>query len=309
MANFKNYDELIKMVAGIESRVVVPGANNEEALSAVKGALENDLISAGILLGDTDAVKKTASEVGLSLDKFEIMHVPDQIEMCKTAVDLIAQKKGDFLIKGLVNTSDFVRAILNKEKGLVPEGALLTHLALMETANYHKLFAISDSAILISPDLAQKVKIIRNAVDVLRAIGIEEPKVSVVCPVEKVNPKITSTLHAQGLVDMYKNGDIKNCVVEGPYDVYITLSKKLAEEKGIVNSRVAGEADLLLMPDLNAANITYKSISFFGEGYKGATILVGANVPVVLPSRADSSATKLHSIALATYLKGKVIHK
>ena len=149
----------------------------------------------------------------------------------------------------------------------------------------------------------QKSKILRNSVEMMRQLGVDLPKVSVVCPVEKVNPGIPSTLDAEALVKMNKAGTLKNCVVEGPYDIYISFSKELAAEKGIKGAQVPGETDIALFPDLDSANPVYKCLSFFGAGMKSATLLAGCNIPVILPSRTDSPVTKLHSIALACFLK------
>ncbi|MGB2579996.1 phosphate butyryltransferase [Elusimicrobium simillimum] len=300
---FKNFADLINQVKGKSNRVVVPGANNSEALEAIKMADENGLISSGILIGPTATVKEMMAKVGLKEDKFTFIECTDVPTMCNLAVQQIVEGKGDFLVKGLVDTKYYMKAILNKEAGLVPEGAILTHFVLFETSRYKKMFAVSDSAILISPTLEQKVKIIDNAVGVLNKLGVQTPKVSMVCPVEKVNEKIPSTVDANALVEMNKEGKIKNCVVEGPYDIYMTFSKELAAEKGITNAQVPGDVDLAVFPDLDAANPVYKTLAFFAEGVKAAAVLVGSKIPVVLPSRADAPEVKLNSIALCSFLK------
>lgn len=293
----------MKSVRGRPNRVIVPGANNAEVLEACKMGVENKLISGGILIGPEGEVKKHSEEVGINPAAFEISNETDSGKMCDTAVELIRDKAGDFLVKGLVDTRFYMKAILRKDIGAVREGDVLSHFVLFEFANYHKLFAITDTAILINPGLEEKVKILNNAVKIMQMLGNEKPKVSVICPVEKVNPKIPSTLDAEALVKMNKEEKIKNCVVEGPYDIYITFSKKLAAEKGVKDGLVPGDVDICLMPDLDAGNTLYKGISFFGAGMKSSTILAGASFPVILPSRTDSSMTKLHSIALASYLK------
>lgn len=300
---FNSFTELIDMVKGKSNRVVVPGANNAEALCAIKMADDKGLISSGILIGPVELIKKMMKEVGLAEDKFEFIECSDVPTMCNLAVDQIVAGKGDFLVKGLVDTKYYMKAILNKEKGLVPQGALLTHFVLFKTDNYHKMFAVTDSAVLIAPTLEQKAKAINNAVNVLRKIGIAHPKVAVVCPVEKVNEKIPSTVDAQELVKMNKEGLIPNCTVEGPYDMYITFSKEKAAEKGIANAQVPGDVDLVILPDLDAANPVYKALAFFAKGVEAATILAGPKIPVILPSRADHPSVKLNAIALCSYLK------
>ncbi len=300
---FNSFDELLAQVRGKTNRVVVPGANNDEVLTALRMGVENRIISGGVLIGPAAQVKEMAARVGLDLGIFQLEEMADFAEMCNRAVDLVRAGKGDFLVKGLVDTKFYMKAILRKEVAAVPEGGILSHFALFHLDNYHKMFAVTDAAILISPTLEQKVKIVENAVGIMRALGVETPKVSAVCPVEKVNPKIPSTLDAEALVKLNRDGVIKNCVVEGPYDIYITFSKTLAAEKGVKGAVVPGETDIALLPSLDAANPMYKSISFFGAGVKSATVLAGANMPVILPSRTDSPVTKLHSIALACFLK------
>ena len=299
---FRNFDELLGLVKGKTNRIVVPGANNDEVLTACKMGVDHGIISGGILIGPKDQVKAMAAKVGLKLEIFEQLDLSDHAEMCNKAVDLVKAGKGDFLVKGLVDTKFYMKALLRKEVGAVAEGTVLSHFVLFELANYHKLFAVTDAAIMIAPNLEQKAKITRNAVDMMRMLGVETPKVSVICPVEKVNPGIPSTLDADALVKMNKAGELKNCVVEGPYDIYIAFSKELAAEKGI-KGLVPGETDIALFPTLDSGNPVYKCLSFFGAGMKSATLLAGSNMAVILPSRTDTPMTKLHSIALACFLK------
>lgn len=300
---FETYDELMELVKGKTNRIVIPGANNAEVMQACKMGVDSKIISSGILIGPKSQIEEVTKKVGLDTSNFEIIDISDMAEMCNKAADLIKEGKGDFLVKGHVDTKFYMKAILRKDIAAVKEGTVLSHFVLFELTKYHKLFAVTDAAIMIKPSLEEKVKIINNSVDIMRDLGIETPKVSVVCPVEKVNPKIPSTMDADALVKMNKEGRIKNTIVEGPYDIYITFSKELAEEKGIKDAQVPGEVDITLMPDLDSANIVYKSLSFFGEGCKSAAILGGVNFPVILPSRTDSPLTKLHSIALACFLK------
>jgi phosphate butyryltransferase len=301
---FKNFDELLGLVKGKTNRIVVPGANNDEVLTACKMGVEHQIISGGILIGPKAQVEEMANKVGLKLDIFEIVDKSDYAEMCNMAVELVRAGKGDFLVKGLVDTKFYMKAILRKDIAAVAEGTVLSHFVLFELANYHKLFAVTDAAIMITPNVDQKAMILNNAVDMMRMMGVEQPNVAVVCPVEKVNEKIPSTLDAQELVKRNQEGRIKNCVVEGPYDVYIAFSKELAAEKGIKGA-VPGNTDIALFPSLDSGNPVYKCLSFFGAGMKSATLLAGSNIPVILPSRTDSPMTKLHSIALAAYLKDK----
>jgi phosphate butyryltransferase len=300
---FKDFDELVTMVRGKSNRIVSPGANNPEVIEAIKIADGYGLVSGGVLIGDAAQIKSLAAEAKLDLKKFELCDCPDQAEMCKAAVAFIKQGKGDFLVKGLVDTSLYAKAILDKEAKLVPEGGTLSHIVLFQTSHYHKLFLVTDAALLISPTLEQKKKIIENAVGLMRTLGVDRPKVAMVCPVEKVNPKVPSTVDADELSKMSRDGRIKDCVVEGPYDVYISVDRKLADEKGVKGGEVPGQVDIMVLPDLDAANPVYKCITYFAEGMKSAALVVGASVPVILPSRTDPPLTKALSIALASFMK------
>ncbi len=295
----KTFKEIEDAVRNKHGRVVVPMANNYEAQMAVKGALEEGLISTGILIGDKKLVEEVAKETGLDLSKFELVDIGDQKEAAREAVKLMAEGKGDFLLKGIIDTKYYLKAVLDKEFNMVEEGRLLSHVALMEVPNYHKFIGITDVAVNISPGVEEKIKMVNNIVEVFHKLGVEKPKVAMICPVEKVNPKIESTMHAQAVVEHFKGSE--ECIVEGPYDTYIALSKHAAEEKG-VTGEVCGDADILVFPDLNSANPVYKIMNQFIPNIKSAAIVAGAKVPVMLPSRADSAETKRLSIALSAYL-------
>ena len=304
---FKNFEDLMRMVKGKSNRIVVPGANNAEALEAIKIADDAGLISEGILIGDAGLIQSMAAHAGLELNKFEVVDCKDTAQMCRQAVAFIKQGRGDFLVKGLVDTSLYLKAILDKEAKLVEPGSTLSHFVLFQTAHYRKLFGVADAAILISPDLEQKRKIVQNSVNIMRILGVDRPKVSIVCPVEKVNPKVPSTVDAAELSKMSQDGRIQNAVVEGPYDIYISLDRKLADEKGVKGGMVPGDVDIMVFPDLDAANPVYKSITYFAEGMKSAALVAGASIPVILPSRTDPPQTKAHSIALASFMKAQKI--
>jgi phosphate butyryltransferase len=300
---FKDFDGLVRLVKDRPNRIVSPGAGTPEVIEAIKIADGYGLISGGVLIGDTARIKTLAARADLDLNKFELCECPDQAQMCKAAVAYIKQGKGDILVKGLVDTALYVKAIMSKEARLVLPGTTLSHFVLFETAHYHKLFGLADSAILISPNLERKRKIIQNSVDLMRACGVDNPKVAVICPVEKVNPSMPSTVDAAELAKMSQDGRIQNAVVEGPYDLYIALSRELADQKGVQGGLVPGEVDIMLLPNLEAANPLYKAITFFAEGMKSGGLVAGAAVPVLLPSRTDPPFTKALSIALASFIK------
>lgn len=300
---FKNFDELLHLVRGKSNRVVIPGANSIEAMEACKMAEEHELISGGIMIGDKSSIENAAGKKGVDLKKFEIVHETDVARMCRMAVSYVRGGEADVLFKGLVDTKFYMKAILDKTDGIVQPGAILSGIVFFETARYHKIFALTDHAILIKPTLEEKKQIIQNAVDIMNALGKEKPKVSVLCPVEKTNPKIPSTLDAEQLKIMSQDGRIKNAIIEGPYDIYITFSRELANEKGVKGGQVPGDADIVVLPDLDSANPVYKTLSFFGEKVRSAAIIAGVTFPVILPSRTDSPDTKMLSLALCSFLK------
>jgi phosphate butyryltransferase len=209
---------------------------------------------------------------------------------------MIREKKADILMKGNLGTSNLLRAVLNKEFGL-RTGELISHLALFELATYHKIIGLTDAAMNIAPDLNGKASLIKSSTAYLRKLGVEKPKVAILAAVETVNPDMKSTLDASALSKMADRGQIKGCIVDGPLAFDNAVSKKSADYKGIV-SPVAGDADLLVADDIDAANILYKAFIYFA-GAKCAAVILGAAAPIVLTSRADSDETKLNSIALA----------
>jgi phosphate butyryltransferase len=296
-----SFDQITDAVKGMNRRVVVPMANNEEAQTAVRMAHEKGWVSGGTLIGSESAVREVARHTGLDLGHFEIIDISDPAEAAREAVKLMKEEKGDFLLKGIIETKDYMKAILNKEFSMVEPGKLLSHVVLMEVPGYHKLLGITDVAISITPNAEEMKKIIENIVEVFHKLGNPKPKVAMICPVEKVNPKIPSTVIAQEMVEHFRGSD--SCTVEGPYDTYIALSKHAAEEKG-VKGEVCGDADILVFPNLDSGNPVYKIMNQFIPNIKSAAIIAGAKIPAILPSRADSAETKMLSIALSAYICG-----
>lgn len=295
----KNLEQIEKQAKEKKGRIVVPMAHNEEALDAVKMAMDEGWVTSGVLIGDVSKIKELVVTIQLNLKEFKLIDITDQEVAAREAVKMLVEKKVDFLLKGLIDTKAYMKAILDKEFGLVPEGNLLSHVALMQIPKYHKILGITDVAINIDPNASQKIKMVENIVDVFHKLGVEKPKVAIVCPVEKVNPKVKSTLDAKELVEYFKERD--DLIVEGPYDFYISVSKHAADEKGIVGE-VCGDADILIFHNLDTANAVYKSLNEFVENVRSAAIVAGAKIPVILPSRADSADTKKLSIALSSFL-------
>lgn len=278
-------------------RVAVAAADDLPVLEAIRHAYEAKTVIP-ILVGDEKKIREIASKIEFSLNGIEIVSTSSPEEASRVAVSLVHQRKADILMKGLVATNIFLRAVIDKDNGLLKGGNLLSHFAITEVKTYHKLIAITDGAMNISPDFTEKVKILNNAVNVLRNLGYHNPKVAVISSVETVNPKIEATVHAAMLSMMNNRKQITNCIVDGPLAIDNAISKEAAHHKGIV-SEVAGDADILLAPNLDAGNILYKALNFL-SGAVTAAIITGAIAPIVLTSRADSEESKYFSIALAS---------
>jgi phosphate butyryltransferase len=229
---------------------------------------------------------------------FTIVHNPDEISSVSQAVQMIREGQGDFLMKGLCSTDKFLRAILNKETGLLPPKGILTHCGVLEIPQYHKLLFVGDVAVIPAPDFKQKQVIMDCLVKTAKAVGVEKPKVAVIAATEQVLPSQPATIEAAMLAKMADRGQIKGCIVDGPLALDVAIDQESVEIKGLV-SPVAGDADCLLFPNIESGNVFYKVNSKLVSGVRQAGILVGAKVPCVLSSRADSIDTKLNSIAIA----------
>jgi phosphate butyryltransferase len=278
-----------------KKRLAIAVAQDTEVLTAAAKAMQVG-ISAPILIGDSKLIIAAARQAKVSISDMEIIHEPDRQLACVTAVKLINENRADILMKGIVSTSVFMKSILDKENGLL-ESHTLSHVAFFESPYYHKVICVTDAALNISPDINEKVAIIKNAVAIYHRFGIKLPRVAVLAPVETVNTKIEATVHAAILATMQKRNQIEGCIIDGPLALDNAVSTNAAGHKGLI-SEVAGNADILVVPDLNSGNILYKSLVFLG-GAVSAAIVIGARVPVVLTSRADLDKSKFLSIALA----------
>ncbi|MCE1247451.1 MAG: phosphate butyryltransferase [Firmicutes bacterium] len=294
--DFRQIEETAKTKKG---KIVVPMAHNEEALEAIKMGMDEGWIEGGILIGDLAKIKEIAVSIQLNLQNFDLVEIIDPNTAATEAVKMLVESKMDFLLKGVLDSKIYLKSILSKDYNIVPEGRLLCHAAIMQIPGYHKLLGVSDVAININPDVNEKIRVIDNMVDIFHKLGVEKPKVALVCPVEKVNPKIQSTVDAAAIVEHFK--DSTDRIVGGPFDLYISVSKHAAAEKG-VQGDVCGDADILIFPNLDSANPVYKTMNQFIPDIRSAAIVAGASIPVILTSRADSADTKKLSIALSAFL-------
>ncbi|MBK5240027.1 phosphate butyryltransferase [Clostridium sp.] len=291
----RTFKELIEKVkAGEPQKISVAVAQDKDVLSAVNYAYKMGIANA-ILVGDKEKIKEIAAEIDMELSNFEIIDIVDKTEACKYAVKLVRDGYAALPMKGFVDTSYILKAVLNKEIGL-KTGNLISHVGVLEVAGFDRLFIVSDSAMTIAPTLENKVDIINSSVRIAHALGNTEPKVAVICAVEKVNSKMIATLDAAELTKMNEEGIIKGCLVKGPLAIDNAVSVEAAKHKGI-NHPVAGNADILIAPDIEAGNILNKSMEYFARAEK-AGVIMGAKTPIILTSRASSDISKLNSIAL-----------
>ncbi len=277
--------------------VIVVSANDNNSIEAAYHAVKGGLIHA-VLIGDEDVMRKICADENFDFSLFKIIHQPDDRLAAIQAVAMIRQKEGDILMKGLISTNIFIKAILDKERGLMEPGNVLSHVTVIQNPNYHKLMVISDSAVLPLPDLGQKVQQIKYMVKTANALGIACPKVAVIAPSEQLLMQLESSRDAAMLAKMGDRGQITGCLIDGPLALDIAIDKESATIKGI-KGEVAGDADCLLFPNLDAGNVFYKTNVKLAKA-ESAAMLVGARVPAVLTSRGDSSLTKQYSIALAS---------
>lgn len=286
------FNEVLKAAAALDDKkLAVCKAENEEVLQAVEMARSRG-IAQSILVGDTAKIKAMLTELGFDPNHYEYLHSTDDAETARETVKLVSSGQADVLMKGLIDTAAILKAVLDKEVGL-RFAKVISHVAAFTVPKYHKMLLVTDAAMNIAPDVDAKEQIIRNALHVTRALGIGTAKVGVIAAKESVSEKMPATMDAAEL----KKRTIEGALVDGPFGLDNAVSKESARIKGI-DSPVAGDADIVLMPQIEAGNILYKALSFLSDS-EGAGIIVGARRPIVLTSRADEETTKLNSIALA----------
>lgn len=282
---------------GSRKRMVAAWGVDSHTIAAASKAIDLGLADV-ILVGDETLIAKACNEEGVDVQKFTIVHNPNELQAVAQAVQMIREGQGDFLMKGLCSTDKFLRAILNKETRLLPPKGTLTHCTTLEIPSYHKLLFVGDVAVIPAPDIKQKQIIMECLVKTAKAVGVETPKVALIAATEQVLASQPATIDAALLAKMAERGQIKGCVADGPLALDVAIDQESVEIKGLV-SPVAGDADCLLFPNIESGNVFYKANSKLVQGVRQAGILVGAKVPCVLSSRADSIDTKLNSIAIA----------
>ena len=295
-------DDMLKKLKG-DKRVnlSVAAAHNEEVLLAIKSAVEMEIITP-ILIGEENKIREISKEINFDLSKFKIINKGTIEECAETAVKLVSSGEADFVMKGLLDTSVILKAVLNKEWGLRTD-SLLSHVMVYEVPSYDKLLVTTDGGMNIAPDYNQKVKILKNAIEATKPLGLKHIKVACLAAKEKVNSKMQATVDARALQEAGERGEFgKDVTVEGPLAFDLAVSKEAAKVKGF-KSKVSGETDIMLMPTIEVGNGIGKALTYFA-GAKSAGIIMGAKAPIVLVSRADSHESKLYSIAYGALIAG-----
>lgn len=282
-----------------KKRLVAAFANDEHTIVAVSEAIDKGIID-GVLVGDEAMIREVCSHEKIDASKFRIVHEPDEFKAATLAVKLINNGEGDLLMKGLVSTDKYMRAILNKETGLMDPNAILTHVTVIENPLYHKLLIVGDVAIIPLPDLKMKIAILNYLVKTAKALDINNPKVAIIAATEQMLAGMPACVDAAILSKMADRGQIKGALVDGPFSLDVAIDKESADIKKMTGS-VAGDADCLLFPNIETGNVFYKTNTKLAGAELGAFV-AGARVPCVLSSRGDSSLTKLYSIALAAII-------
>ncbi|MCX6258106.1 MAG: phosphate acyltransferase [Bacteroidia bacterium] len=282
-----------------KKRLIAAYANDSHTIDAVSHAIDLGIVE-GTLVGDKEIIRQVCKDEGVNYEKFHVIHEPDEIKATMRAIKTINDGDGDILMKGLVSTDKYMRCIFNKEDGLMDAGAILTHVTVMENPNYHKLLIISDVAIIPLPDLKQKITIANYLIKTAHALDIKLPKVALLAASEMMSASMPACVDAAILCKMADRGQIKGGILDGPLALDLCIDQESCQIKGI-KSPVAGDADCILFPNIEAANTLYKANTKLSGGEQGA-IVCGARKPCVLSSRGDSVKTKLYSIALAALM-------
>ncbi len=296
----KTLNELDSLVerSSNRKRIALAVSQDSYSLNAIHRAYTNGIVDP-VFIGDKAETIKIAELLGLNFYGAMFIDEKDETKAVEIAVRMVNEGRADILMKGKVATPVLLKAVLNKKWGL-RAGRLLSHLSIFEVDNYHKLFGVTDVAMNIAPSLKDKIEIVHNSVDFFHKIGVEIPKVAVLGAIEMVNENMQATLDAALLSKMNQRDQINNCIIDGPLAFDNAVSSESAKNKGIV-SEVAGDTDILLMPDIEVGNVLYKSLVWFANA-KVASIVLGASAPIVLTSRSDSEQSKYDSIVISTLI-------
>jgi len=279
-----------------KKRMVAAWAVDDHTINAVRLAVEKGIVDA-TLVGDEQKIQAVCAHEGINPSIFKIVHVPEELKAIATAVDIINQGEGDILMKGLCSTDKYMRAILNKERGLMPPKAVLSHVTVVAAPTYPKLLIVGDVAVIPAPDFGQKVAITNYVIKTAHALGIEKPKVAVLAATEQMLAGMPACVEAAMIAKMADRGQITGAYVDGPLALDVAIDMESAQTKKVTGP-VAGDADCIVFPNIESGNVFFKTVTKLAKG-ELAALVMGAKVPCVLTSRGDSITSKLNSIALA----------
>ena len=290
------FEDLVAKVKNFEmKKVSVAVAQDSAVIEAVRMAKDRGIATA-ILVGDEDKIKAVAASINTDISDFEIVDVKDDIEASLTAVKLVRDGVADMYMKGLLQTKDFLKSVLNKEVGL-RTGSALSHVCVFDVKGWDHLMFLTDVAFIPYPTLEDKKAMIENVLPITSACGVENPKVAPLAAVEVVNPKMPCTVEAAELTRMNKEGELTGCIVDGPLSLDLAIEPEAAMHKGATDRAIQGDADVLLFPDIHAGNLVYKAMVHTADVING-NMLTGTKAPVILTSRSDSAEVKVNSLAL-----------
>lgn len=293
-----NFDQLFDALrAKAKKRIIGAWAVDDHTITAISKAVELGIVE-GTLVGDKDKIEAVCKAEGLDINKLTVIDNKVELAAIAQAVEMVKNGEGDILMKGLCSTDKYMRAILNKEKGLLPPKAVLSHVSVIQNPSYPKLIFFSDIAVIPAPDFKQKQAQIKYLTATAKSFGIEKPKIAAIAATEQMLDGMPACVEAALLAKMNDRGQIAGCLLDGPLALDVALSQEAVAIKKL-KSEVAGDADCLLFPNIESANVFYKTNSQLCPGVRQAAMVVGAQAPCVLSSRADSIDTKLNSIALA----------
>lgn len=293
----KRLDEMVEKVKKLKAKTIaIAVAEDENTLEAINEAINSGFAKA-LMYGNKDKIIKCCEDLNIDYTRFDIIDEKDPVIATKLAVEAVKTNKADVLMKGLVNTDKFLKAVLDKEKGLLPPKTVMSYVCAIEVPSYNKLLFVTDTAVLPYPNLEQKAAMLKYAVKMANQFGIEMPKVALLSATEKVNPTFQSSTDDALICKMVERRQLPACIVDGPVDLFLACDPKASEIKG-VETTLSGEADILICPSLEACNIFYKGLMLFAKG-ELAGLIQGTTKPVVVMSRSESKKSKFYCIALS----------
>ncbi len=287
---------------GRKCRVAVAYAQDPNTIGAIARAIHEGFIDA-IMIGDADKIAEESRKEQIDPSIFTTIHIPDDVGATREAVRMVRDNEADVLMKGLVDTSKFLKAVMDKNTGLLPPNAVMSYVCALEVPQYHKLLFVTDTAVIPFPDLQQKIAMIHYGVDMARQFGISKPKVALLSASEKVSVHFEDNVDYAMICKMVDRKQINDCIIDGPLDLFLACDKKSVEIKN-VQTPIDGDADVLIFPNIEASNTFYKGMMLFGHG-ELAGLIQGTTKPVVVMSRSESAKSKFYCVVLSCLMAEK----